>query len=59
MPKIIYKKNIYKIAKNQESINWQQCNIELFKLQNEILKAYRTETKKTSGIEKKRYFILI
>lgn len=35
-----------KIAKNYESINWQQCNIELFKLQNEILKAYRTGTKK-------------
>lgn len=35
-----------KIAKNYESINWQQCNIELFKLQNEIVKAHRTGTKK-------------
>nr|YP_009495547.1 reverse transcriptase [Psammoneis japonica]AWQ64277.1 reverse transcriptase [Psammoneis japonica] len=35
-----------KIAKNYESINWQQCNVELFKLQNEILKAYRTGIKK-------------
>jgi hypothetical protein len=48
MLKIIYK---YK------SINWQQCNIELFKLQNEILKAYRIGTKK-SDMEK-RYFIFI
>lgn len=31
-----------KIAKNYENINWQQCNIELFKLQSEILKAYKT-----------------
>lgn len=31
-----------KNAKNYESINWQQCNIELFKLQSEILKAYKT-----------------
>lgn len=28
-------------AKNYENINWQQCNIKLFKLQYEILKAYR------------------
>jgi len=31
-----------KIAKNYENINWQQCYIELFKLQSEILKAYKT-----------------
>lgn len=31
-----------KNAKNYESINWQQCHIELFKLQSEILKAYKT-----------------
>lgn len=31
-----------KNAKNYESINWQQCNIKLFKLQSEILKAYKT-----------------
>ena len=31
-----------KNAKNYENINWQQCNIELFKLQSEILKAYKT-----------------
>lgn len=30
-----------KNAKNYESINWQQCNVELFKLQSEILKAYK------------------
>jgi len=31
-----------KNAKNYESINWQQCNIELFELQSEILKAHQT-----------------
>lgn len=31
-----------KIAKNYESINWQQWNIILFKPQSEILKAYRS-----------------
>lgn len=35
-----------KIAKNYESINWKQCNNELFKLQSEILKAFKT------GVEK-------
>lgn len=34
-----------KIAKNYESINWRQCNIKLFKLQSEILKAYRSGVK--------------
>ena len=31
-----------KNAKNYESINWEHCNIKLFKLQSEILKAYKT-----------------
>ena len=30
-----------KIAKKYENINWKQCEIELFKLQSEILKAFR------------------
>lgn len=30
-----------KNAKNYENINWKQCEIELFKLQNEILKAFK------------------
>ena len=30
-----------KIAKNYENINWNQCELELFKLQSEILKAYK------------------
>ena len=35
-----------KIAKKYEDINWKQCNVELFKLQSEILKAFRTEDDK-------------
>lgn len=34
-----------KIAKKYENINWKQCQIELFKLQSEILKAFRTGDK--------------
>jgi hypothetical protein len=30
-----------KIVKNYEDINWKQCNIELFRLQSEILKAFK------------------
>jgi len=30
-----------KIAKKYENINWKQCELELFKLQSEILKAFR------------------
>jgi RNA-directed DNA polymerase len=30
------------IAKKYENINWKQCQIELFRLQSEILKAFRT-----------------
>jgi hypothetical protein len=35
-----------KVAKNYESINWQQCHNELFRLQGEILKAFKTGIKK-------------
>jgi len=31
-----------KIAKKYENINWKQCQTELFRLQSEILKAFRT-----------------
>ena len=34
-----------KIAKNYDDINWQQCRKELFRLQFEVLKAYRTNDK--------------
>jgi len=34
-----------KIAKKYENINWKQCQIELFRLQSEILKAFRTGDK--------------
>jgi RNA-directed DNA polymerase len=30
-----------KIAKKYENINWKQCELELFKLQSEILKAFK------------------
>lgn len=30
-----------KIAKKYENINWKQCQLELFKLQSKILKAFR------------------
>ena len=32
-----------KIAKNYENIDWRQCYTKLFKLQSEILKAYRSK----------------
>ena len=32
-----------KIAKKYENINWKQCELELFKLQSEILKAFRNK----------------
>lgn len=35
-----------KIAKNYESIDWQQCHDKLFRLQGEILKALKTGIKK-------------
>ena len=30
-----------KIAKKYENINWKQCELELFKLQSKILKAFK------------------
>ena len=42
-----------KIAKKYENINWKQCQIELFKLQSEILKAFRT----AGGMVKEGYLI--
>ena len=41
LPEDLFLKNM-KNAKNYESINWEHCNIKLFKLQSEILKAYKT-----------------
>ena len=35
-----------KVAKKYENIDWKQCQIELFRLQNEILKAIKTGNKR-------------
>lgn len=39
-----------KIAKKYENINRKQCELELFKLQSEILKAFRNGNTKDSNL---------
>lgn len=39
-----------KIAKKYENINWKLCELKLFKLQSEILKAFRNGNTKDSNL---------
>jgi hypothetical protein len=43
------------IAKEYKNINWKQCQLELFKLQSEILRAFRTGDTK-NGTKSAAYF---